>query len=38
MMEYIYKKHAPELACIPNYLDVAFPKGEFRHKMMHELL
>lgn len=38
MMEYIYKKHAPELVCIPNYLDVAFPKGDFRIKMANELL
>ncbi|CAD8120960.1 unnamed protein product [Paramecium sonneborni] len=38
MMEYIYKKHAPELVCIPNYLDVAFPKGDFRTKMANELL
>lgn len=38
MMEYIYKKHAAELVCIPNYLDVAFPKGDFRTKMANELL
>jgi hypothetical protein len=38
MMEYIFKKHAPELSNTKLLMDVAFPKGDFRIKMANELL